>query len=127
MEAHLRKNKKTVVKFHDLLINKKDFESAKKYVGDSLKQHKPYVPDGVEGLRIFVEYLKAEFPDARTEIKKVIVHGDYVVLYVHLTRALAPQKALVEIFRLEDGKICEHWAVARQAPEVSIDLSGILW
>jgi len=112
MDANSRANKKTVVEFHNLVINRKDFESAKKYVANCFKQHKPYVPGGEEGLRVFIEYLRTEFPDAHSVIKKIIVEGDYVVLYVQLLRTLNRSRRFVEIFRLEKGKINGHWAIA---------------
>ena len=41
MASDLEANKKNVVEFYDLIINKKDFESARKYMGDRYKQHNP--------------------------------------------------------------------------------------
>ncbi len=125
MESILEKNKRNVVEFYDLIINKKDFEAAKKYIGDRYKQHNPFVADGPEGLRAFIEHLKTDFPDARSEIKKIIAEGDYVVLHVHSRRTPTLQRAIIEIFRLENGKIDEHWDVVQQIPETSANPNGM--
>ncbi len=125
MESTLETNKKIVVEFYDLLINKKDFESARKYMGDYYRQHNPKVADGPDGLRAHVENLKANFPGVRSEIKKIIAEGDYVVLHVHSQRTAQRQLAIVEIFRLENGKIVEHWDVVQEIPETSVNDNGM--
>lgn len=125
MESMLEKNKKNVVKFYDLIINKKDFEAAREYMGHHYVQHNPSVADGPEGLRAFIDQLKTDFPDARSEIKKVIAEGDYVVLHVHSRRTPTLQRAIIEIFRLENGKIDEHWDVVQQIPDTSANPNGM--
>jgi predicted SnoaL-like aldol condensation-catalyzing enzyme len=125
MASDLETNKKNVVEFYDLIIKKKDFESARKYMGNRYKQHNPKVADGTEGLKTFIEYLRTDFPDARSEIKKIIAEGDYVVLHVHSRRTPTLQRAIIEIFRLENGKIDEHWDVVQQIPEASENPNGM--
>ncbi|OPY79381.1 MAG: SnoaL-like polyketide cyclase [Syntrophorhabdus sp. PtaU1.Bin058] len=108
-------NKKIAAEFFDLIFNKKDFESARRYMG-RYKQHNPNVADGPEGLRVYVEYRKSIFPDSRSEIKRIIGEGDYVVLHVHTKRTPKTERATIEIFRFENGKIEEHWDVAQEIP-----------
>lgn len=125
MVSDLETNKRNVVEFYDLIINKKDFESARKYMGDHYKQHNPRVADGPDGLRTHVEDLKNNFPDVRSEIKRIIAEGDYVVLHVHSRRTPIRQLAIIEIFRLENGKIAEHWDVVQEIPESSLNSNGM--
>jgi predicted SnoaL-like aldol condensation-catalyzing enzyme len=124
MSSNLETNKKIVTDFYDLIFNKGDFESARKYMGH-YKQHNPIVADGPEGLRVYVEYRKSIFPNARSEIKKVIAEGDYVVLHVHTRRTPKIQRATMEIFRLENGRIEEHWDVIQEIPEGSDNPNGM--
>jgi predicted SnoaL-like aldol condensation-catalyzing enzyme len=109
-------NKKSAAEFFDLVFNKKDFESARKYMG-RYKQHNPNVADGPEGLRVYVDYRKSIFPNSRSEIKRIIGEGDYVVLHVHTIRSSKVQRASIEIFRFENGKIEEHWDVGQEIPD----------
>ena len=126
MSSSLEANKKAVQEFYDLIINKKDFESARKYMGDRYKQHNPLVADGPEGLKAFIEFLKANFPEARSEIKRVLADGDYVILHVHSIRPPNMRgRAIIEIFRLENGKIDEHWDVIQEIPEESANPNGM--
>jgi predicted SnoaL-like aldol condensation-catalyzing enzyme len=124
--SSLEANKKAVQEFYDFAINKKDFESARKYMGDRYKQHNPLVADGPEGLKAFIEFLKTNFPDARSEIKRVFADGDYVILHVHSIRPPNMRgRAIIEIFRLENGKIDEHWDVIQEIPEESANPNGM--
>ena len=126
MGSSLEANKKAVQEFYDFVINKKDFESARKYMGDRYKQHNPLVADRLEGLKEFIEFLKKNFPDARSEIKRVFADGDYVILHVHSIRPPNMRgRAIVEIFRLENGKIDEHWDVIQEIPEESANPNGM--
>ncbi len=126
MSSSLEANKKAVQEFYDFVINKKDFESARKYMGGRYKQHNPLVADGPEGLKAFIEFLKTNFPEARSEIKRVLADGDYVILHVHSIRPPNLRgRAIIEIFRLENGKVDEHWDVIQEIPEESANSNGM--
>jgi predicted SnoaL-like aldol condensation-catalyzing enzyme len=116
--ADLEANKKTVLEFYEAGLNKKDFDAAAKYFGPKYIQHNPGAPDGIEGFKTFVNFLRTKFPNSHSEIKKVLADGDYVILHVHAVREPGTLgRAIVDIFRLEDGKIVEHWDVAQDIPE----------
>ena len=122
----IQENNKEIVKtFYDLIINKKDFEAARPYIGPRYKQHNPLVKDYPEGLKEFIEFLKTNYPEARSEIKRIIAEDDYVVLHVHSLRSPKLQRAIIEIFRLENGKIDEHWDVIQEIPESSANPNGM--
>jgi predicted SnoaL-like aldol condensation-catalyzing enzyme len=126
VSSSLEANKKAVQEFYDFVINKKDFESARKYMGGRYKQHNPLVADGPEGLKAFIEFLKTNFPEARSEIKRVLADGDYVILHVHSIRPPNLRgRAIIEIFRLENGKVDEHWDVIQEIPEESANSNGM--
>ena len=119
-------NKKTVVDFYEKTINQKDFDAASRYLGTRYIQHNPVAPDGAEGLKGFIGFLKSKFPDSKSEIKRVFAEGDYVILHVHAVREPGTRgRAIVDIFRLENGKIVEHWDVAQDIPEKSANSNGM--
>ena len=60
------------------MLNRKDFEAASQYLGSGYKQHNPTAADGPEGLRGFIDILKARYPEQRGEIKRVIAEGNLV-------------------------------------------------
>ena len=120
------RDKKTVVDFYEKALNQKDFDAAAKYLGPRYTQHNPNAADGPEGLRAFLGFLKEKFPDSRSEIKRVFADGDYVILHVHAVRESGTRgNAIVDIFRLEDGKIVEHWDVVQPIPEKAANANGM--
>jgi predicted SnoaL-like aldol condensation-catalyzing enzyme len=123
---NLAANKKAVVEFYEKAINDKDFEAASKYLGSRYIQHNPVAADGAEGLKGFIGFLKSKFPNSKSEIKRVIAEGDYVVLHVHAVREPGTRgRAIIDIFRLENGKIVEHWDVAQDVPEKAANPNGM--
>ena len=56
-------------------------------------------------------------PNSSAEIKRVVAEGDTVALHVH-SRTNSQDKgvAIVDIFRIKDGKIVEHWDVIQETP-----------
>ena len=123
---NLAANKKAVVEFYEKAINDKDFEAASKYLGSRYIQHNPVAADGAEGLKGFIGFLKSKFPNSKSEIKRVIAEGDYVVLHVHAVREPGTRgRAIIDIFRLENGKIVEHWDVAQDVPEKAANNNGM--
>lgn len=111
-------NKQTVLAFYEAGLNQKDFAAASKYLGPYYKQHNPNAADGIEGFRNFVNYLKEKVPTSHSEIRQVFADGDFVILHVHKTSSPTDRGvAIVDIFRLEQGKIVEHWDVTQAIPE----------
>ena len=118
--ADLEQNKRVVVDFYEKAINQKDFEAASKHIGPRYTQHNPVAADGPEGLKAFLGFLREKFPNAKSEIKRVFADGDYVILHVHSVREPGARgSAIVDIFKLENGKIVEHWDVLQVVPEKS--------
>ncbi len=126
MGSQLEANKKTVLEFYDLIINEKDYAAARPYIGSYYRQHNPVVGEGPEGLATFIAWLKTEYPEAHSEVKRVLADGDYVILHVHSMRPPLPRgRAIIEIFRLEEGKIVEHWDTIQEIPETSANDNGM--
>ena len=119
-------NKEVVTAFYEAAINNKDFAAAEKYMGPYYKQHNPTAEDGKEGFKKFINYLHDTYPDSHSEIKRVMAEGDYVILHVHSIKIPNTRgQAIVDIFRLENGKIVEHWDVIQAIPEKSANDNGM--
>ena len=119
-------NKKVVVEFYAKALNDKDFEAAAKHFGPHYIQHNPNAADGIEGFKKFIEYRREKFPNARSEIKRVLADGDMVILHVHGVREPGERGvAIVDIFRLENGKIVEHWDVVQPIPEKAANTNSM--
>ncbi|WP_431683611.1 nuclear transport factor 2 family protein [Kitasatospora sp. KL5] len=124
--ARLEENKQTVLAFYRAAINDKDHEAAAELISRSYVQHNPRIADGPDGLREFVETLRADFPRLRAEVKRIFAEGDHVIAHVHGVRVPGgPGTAIVDIFRLEDGRIAEHWDVMQQIPDEARNTNGM--
>ena len=120
-DAQEEANKKIVLDFYDKAINQKDFEAASVHLGDKYIQHNPLAADGPEGLKTFLAFAKQNIPDFRIEFKRVFADGDHVIVHGH-ARAKPNDptdrgSAVMDIFRLENGKVVEHWDVSQPVPE----------
>lgn len=119
-------NKKVVLDFYEKGLNKKDFEAASVHFGPRYTQHNPNAGDGPEGFKNFLAFLREKFPNSRSEIKRVLADGDYVILHVHAVRTPGERgTAIIDIFKLENGKIVEHWDVAQPIPEKAANANGM--
>jgi predicted SnoaL-like aldol condensation-catalyzing enzyme len=119
-------NKRNVVAFYEAGINQKDFAAASQFIGQRYTQHNPNAADGPEGFKRFIEFLREKFPNAHSEIKHVFADGDYVILHVHAVRDPGTRgNAIVDIFKLENGKIIEHWDVIQPIPEQAANGNGM--
>lgn len=117
-EAQQEANRKAVLAFYDKGLNQKDADAALAYVGNRYVQHNPGAADGPDGFRKFIGFLREKFPNSHSEIKRSFVDGDYVILHVHAVREPGTRgNAIIDIFKLEDGKIVEHWDVVQPVPE----------
>ena len=119
-------NKQNVVEFYDKVINQKDFDAASKYLGPRYTQHNPTAADGAEGLKAFIQFLRENYPNTHSEIKRVFEDGDYVILHVHSIREPGTRgRAIFDLFKLENGKIIEHWDAVQDIPEKSANPNGM--
>lgn len=116
--THLEENKAIVVTFYNKALNDKDAEAAIAMMGSTYTQHNARIADGKEGFRQFISAFKQKYPDSHSRIVRVLAEGDYVVLHVHMVREPGTRgEAVVDIFRLADGKVVEHWDVLQQIPD----------
>jgi predicted SnoaL-like aldol condensation-catalyzing enzyme len=115
--ADLEQNKRAVVEFYELAFNGKEPEQAvERYVGSRYIQHNPQAPDGPEA---FIAFVRA-FPELSVDIRRVMAEDDMVVTH-SLVKFTAddPGSVAADFFRLEDGKVVEHWDVLQPWPQES--------
>lgn len=112
-------NKKIVVDFYELAFNKhKPTEAANLYIGDKYIQHNPRVPNGAEAFYTYFEDYFKKNPNARSVIHRTLAEGDLVALHVNSKASENDRgRAIVDIFRVENGKIVEHFDVVQEVPE----------
>jgi predicted SnoaL-like aldol condensation-catalyzing enzyme len=116
------KNIAVAIEFYDRLLNQLDFESASELIGDTYIQHNPTATNGLEGVGAHIAMLNEKYPENHGEIKHIFANGDLVALHVHSKRY--PEhlgNAIVDMFRIKDGKVVEHWDVVQAVPAESLN------
>ncbi|WP_309143804.1 MULTISPECIES: nuclear transport factor 2 family protein [unclassified Bradyrhizobium] len=111
-------NRKLVLEFYDRVFNRHEPKEAAEVLGDVYIQHNPTVPDGKSHFVSFFTELFKQKPERRARIVRSATDGDLVYLHSHATNGAGDRgRAIVDIFRVKDGKIVEHWDVIQSVPE----------
>ena len=121
MNDRLEANKRIIQDYAELAFNqRKPEEAVAKYQGPYYRLPNPGSGDGPEPFIRVVRWLAQTYPSFRLELKRILAEGDLVVTHSHLIREPGDcGMAVVDIFRLENGRIVEHWDVVQEIPETS--------
>ncbi len=122
-DARLASNKRLVYDFWREVFEGAHMEYADKYLAESYIQHNPNVPTGRAAFVDFFNKVRKPAP-IETRIKAplvaIVAEGDYVVLSF-AREGTDPKDATkkfsttwFDMFRLENGKIAEHWDPAQK-------------
>jgi predicted SnoaL-like aldol condensation-catalyzing enzyme len=120
-----RKNKDVVARFYNDVFLNHDMTKLDAYMRDDYIQHNADCPQGKAGFIEFFTTIFNALPDFQYTLKKMVAEDDIVMAYstttgTHTGGEWLGKKAsgnkldydVVDIFRVQDGKIAEHWDVA---------------
>ena len=115
--AKTERNRAVMIDFVTLLYKeKKAREAFERYVDEGYIQHNPKIADGREEALAWLEPVW-NLPEAQIQVRRVLVDGDYgFVQIIGRMDSQDPGSAVMNIFRLEDGIIMEHWDVTQAMP-----------
>ena len=109
-------NASVTVDFLQHLMNDHDFEYVARTFSESAYiQHNRAIPSEMSGVIGYVKTLTKRFPDYSYDVKRIISSGDFVVIHSHVTLNAQHRGndrkgfIITDTFRLEDGKLSEHW------------------
>lgn len=104
--------KQLIAAFYQQFFNEHDLTAPLRMVREDYIQHNPGVGQGRQALiDAFAEKFKHN-PDFHLDIQMMIAEGDLVAVYLKNTDADGHTKArVVDIYRLEDHMLAEHWDV----------------
>ena len=95
-------------------------------VAPDAREHQRGADDGIEGTKNTIKYLRSAFPDFKITIDEVMASGDRVwarqkgggtnfgSFAGHPPTGIKAFIDVIDIVRIENGKIVEHWGVPDQ-------------
>ena len=125
----MQNSKELVTTYMDQVWVNRNVGELKKYISsEKFIQHNPHLENGLEALAGFLPHLfNNMMPEGTWEVKRVIAEENMVV--VHSLAKPTPAAlgmAVVDIFRVEGGKIVEHWDVTTDVPEKTASGNSII-
>ncbi|MEW4371818.1 nuclear transport factor 2 family protein [Paenibacillus kandeliae] len=137
-EAKIIANKQLVLNMYNDILNGHQLDKADQYLAEDYIQHNPYAATGREGFVSFFTPFIKENPDYKVNLRGMIGQGDLVAVFTTPDTAAAATTttdsnesssstesaanttaatpgAVVDIYRIADGKIAEHWDVSQSA------------
>ncbi|MEM6930437.1 MAG: nuclear transport factor 2 family protein [Myxococcota bacterium] len=120
-EAPAQTPKEFVLESFTTLFTDVDVEAAAEFLAEDYIQHNPFVPTGAAPVLEVLPALQESGLTATTH--RVIAEGDLVVLHTTYGNADffgAPTLVAFDMFRVEDGKLAEHWDNLQAPPETTV-------
>lgn len=110
-------NKELVRKFvDDILVNGRMDKLAGYFDGDKYIQHNPQIGDGLSGLGAALQAMAKQGVTMKYDrTHKVLSEGDFVLAVSEGSFAGTPT-SFYDLFRVENGKIAEHWDTLEMIP-----------
>ena len=111
-------NKKMVADFYQSLFGDKNQAAIDQYIADTYIQHNPSLPDGKDPLKKAAAVWFKGKPKDTVDVKHLGADGNFV--YIHTKSKMGNKMySTIDIYRLDNGKIAEHWDVKQEVPAKS--------
>jgi predicted SnoaL-like aldol condensation-catalyzing enzyme len=117
------KNKALVLEAFETLFNRRDYATAERYWSPNYIQHSAHVPPGREGLFNLVKHSPVTM---KYENGSILAEGNLLMLHGRLSDVGQPANLIVvDIVRIEDGVLVEHWDVIQDEATRESSKSGL--
>ena len=113
-------NKTIVASYYARVWNAKNADALPQYVAADYIQHNPQVPNGRAPLQSFLGGLFQQMPQCSFTVARLVADGDLVVAHCLFKANEADRgTAVVDVYRVSEGLLVEHWDVKEPVPECS--------
>jgi predicted SnoaL-like aldol condensation-catalyzing enzyme len=114
-----KSNKTIVLECYRKIIRDLDLALVDNYIREDYIQHSPTVKNGREGISETLKFLKTlpkPIEKSPSPIIRVIADGDFVAVHMDVL-FMGKRMAVIDLYRLRDGKLAEHWDAGQAQPE----------
>jgi predicted SnoaL-like aldol condensation-catalyzing enzyme len=100
------------------VFNGKDLSAVPELIAANYIQHTPSVETGRDDFVATCAGYFAAVPDLTVDVKRIVAADNLVVVHSHWRDSPSERgQAVIDIYRLENGKIAEHWDVVQSIPD----------
>ena len=125
-------NKSLLLRLYNAVVAR-EWEAVRLLLTEDFVEHNPRVPHDPAtstGREAFIAYFKnggRPLDGAAVEIKRMVADAQHAVVHYKLVNAGHPGGvAVVDIFRVADGRFAEHWDVLQDIPAQSANPHGMV-
>jgi predicted SnoaL-like aldol condensation-catalyzing enzyme len=115
------RNKALVLSAMTSLFQQRDASAVDRLYTPDYVQHNPQIPQGRDALRLLVAGLPA---NVFYEPGLMVAEGDFVAIHGRITGWAEVPQVVVDLFRIQDGKLAEHWDVLQDEMTASAAAGG---
>jgi predicted SnoaL-like aldol condensation-catalyzing enzyme len=116
-------NKALVIEAFETLFNRRDYAAAERFWSPRYIQHSAHIAPGRHGL---FELIKSAPLELRYESSLALSEGDHVMVHGRFSGHGRPAAWIaVDILRIEDGMLAEHWDVLQDEATRDASVSGL--
>ena len=117
------KNKALVLEAFDAAFNRREKDAYDRYWSPQYIQHSAHIGPGRLGLQMIVA---ASPQEMRYEHALIVAEGDYVMVHGRFSNIGQPKAwIVVDIVRIENGRLAEHWDVIQDEASKEESKSGL--
>jgi predicted SnoaL-like aldol condensation-catalyzing enzyme len=120
-EANTAANKALAIEAITGAFIRRDVTMPEKIFVADYKQHNPTIPNGSASIPDVIRALPDDF---KYEMGMVVAEGEYVMIHGRYTGWAPKPVVAVDIFRIVDGKLVEHWDVMQEEVPAEKTVSG---
>jgi predicted SnoaL-like aldol condensation-catalyzing enzyme len=116
-------NKALVLEAFDTLFNKREYSAAERFWSPKYIQHSAHITPGREGLFALI---RSSPETLRYENQLIVAEGDMLMLHGRFSGLGLPANwIVVDIVRIENGLLAEHWDVIEDEVTREKSASGL--
>jgi len=116
------RNKALVLDAMTSLFQRHDASAVERLYAEDYAQHNPTIPQGRAALKALVEGLSAE---VFYEPGLILAEGAFVAVHGRIRGWGPAPTVVVDLFRIEGGKLAEHWDVLQDEVPAAAGVAGL--